>query len=140
MKKGFTLVELLGVLVIMSIIAVIVLPIVGKNVKKGKEEAYQAQLISIINSTKNYTTDYPSALPTSGSTSITMSVLKSNGYLDSTVKNPKTSAAFADTDYVRITLTTTTSGGTCSTTEPCTSYCYCVVVSGNTDNCTKRCS
>lgn len=47
MKKGFTLVELLGVIVILGIIGVIAYPIVNGTIKESKQDSYNAQ-VSII--------------------------------------------------------------------------------------------
>ena len=37
-KKGFTLVELLGIIVILAVIILLIVPIVDTNLQKNKEE------------------------------------------------------------------------------------------------------
>ena len=41
-KKGFTLVELLAVIIILSLVLVIAVPSVNKYIKQSKEKAYDA--------------------------------------------------------------------------------------------------
>ena len=40
MKKGFTLVELITVLIILAVIGLIVFPTVNSTIKESKEKAY----------------------------------------------------------------------------------------------------
>ena len=54
MKKGFTLVELLGVIVVLGIIATITVPLVQRTILENTEEAYQDQIISFERAAKNY--------------------------------------------------------------------------------------
>ena len=53
MKKAFTLVELVGAIVILGIIAIIAIPLVDKTLKENKERAYLTQIESIKESTKD---------------------------------------------------------------------------------------
>ena len=43
-KKGFTLVELLAVIIILSLVLVIAVPSVNKYIKQSKEKAYKVQM------------------------------------------------------------------------------------------------
>ena len=52
-KKGFTLVELLGVLVVLGLISVIIVPKVIDSITTSKEAAYQTQVETIENAAKN---------------------------------------------------------------------------------------
>lgn len=56
-KQGFTLIELMGVISILAILAIIAIPIVEKNVKKGKEEADKIQIQNIKLAAKNWVSD-----------------------------------------------------------------------------------
>ena len=53
-KKGFTLVELLGVLVVLGLISVIIVPKVIDSITTSKEAAYQTQVEIIENAAKKY--------------------------------------------------------------------------------------
>ncbi len=58
MKKGFTLVELLAVIILIGVIALISYPIIGNLINDGKQKAYEKQIselerVSYIWITKN---------------------------------------------------------------------------------------
>ncbi len=57
--KGFTLIELMGVITILAILSVITVVGVDKLLLNGKEDLYKNQIDIIELSTKNYLTDYP---------------------------------------------------------------------------------
>ena len=48
MKKGFTLVEILGVIVVLGIIGLIAFPIVNSTIKETKQKSYDAQIKMIV--------------------------------------------------------------------------------------------
>lgn len=54
MKKGFTLIEVLGVIVLISLIAVILVPIVSDTLKQGKERVIENSIINYISSVETY--------------------------------------------------------------------------------------
>ena len=56
-KKGFTLVELLGVITVLGITALLIIPSVEKIIKKNKEKALENNKKAIITATKNWITD-----------------------------------------------------------------------------------
>jgi type IV pilus assembly protein PilA len=57
MKKGFTLVELLAVIIIISIISLIVFPVVTKQITQSKENLYDVQVQTIIKAAKEKALD-----------------------------------------------------------------------------------
>lgn len=84
-KKGFTLVELLAVLVVLAIIAVICYPIVTKIIANQKDKLSNEQKNSIIHAAKNYV----ASQAISDDTCLSVSTLQSSGYLESgSIKNP----------------------------------------------------
>lgn len=101
-KKAFTLAELLGVIVILGIIGLVAITIVDNSMKKGRYETCIAQETNLIEATKNLLTDRPGLLPNSGSTSIKVSKLKSDGYIDDKLENPMTNKPYDDNDSVTI--------------------------------------
>ena len=54
MKKGFTLVELLAVIVILSIIGLISVPIITSNIEKSRKSAYRSSVQNAIAAAKEY--------------------------------------------------------------------------------------
>lgn len=92
-KKGFTLIELMAVLIILSIILVITVPKIMKYVSDSKEKAYQTQVQTIENAAKTFAINGNILLPDEGETVyITVQDLISTGTLNSKeIINPKTS-------------------------------------------------
>jgi len=62
-KKGFTLIELIAVIVILSLIALIVFPAVNSVIKDSKEKAYKEQISSIIKAAKQFSYENAEVLP-----------------------------------------------------------------------------
>lgn len=86
MKKGFTLVELLGVIIILGIIGAIAIPIVQNSIKESGVNACKMQVESFIKAAKNYTSQNPYKTYNS----VTLSKLQEEGFLKSgEIKNPK---------------------------------------------------
>lgn len=95
-KKGFTLVELLAVIIILAVILTIILPSVSKTLKKSKNTIYDIQVNDILKSTYDYSLKNIKLLPESGKTYITLNELKRSGFIENDLKNPKTNEAFSN--------------------------------------------
>ena len=104
-KKGFTLVELLAVLVILSIITLLVYPIFTSIIKDSKKEIEKTNVNEILNSAYNWTLDNPSVLPENVDDNITVNIetLKKQGYLRKDAIDISTGEEVDDTCIVRIT-------------------------------------
>ena len=90
-NKGFTLVELLAVIVLLGLIALIAAPAITGIIKQSKDSLSDSQKQSIEMSAKNWATDNMSKLPADGGCIIvSLSTLKSGGYADLEIKDPKT--------------------------------------------------
>lgn len=89
-KQGFTLVELLAVIVIVAIIMVIATPSTFKIIKKSKNDAYQSQKQLIVDAAKKYVmTSMKDISWVNDTAEITLSALQLKGLLPNPLKNPK---------------------------------------------------
>ncbi len=62
-KRGFTLVELLTVIVLLSVIALLIVPVVENFVSGSRENAYDIEVENIIAATKAWEADNPEKIP-----------------------------------------------------------------------------
>lgn len=90
-RKAFTLIELMGVLVIIGILTVILIPVINNTIKNNKEELYNKQLDLITLSAKNLASDNPYILPEEDGEEIyiTLGQLRAMGYAEEIIINPK---------------------------------------------------
>lgn len=97
-KNGFTLVEWLAVIAILSIISLIAVPSINKSISSSRDKAYNAQVNNLKVGAKEWGTDNIYSLPASGATvTVNLKTLKQGGYADSNIKNPKTNKKMSDT-------------------------------------------
>ena len=89
MKKAFTLVELLGVIIILGVLALITYPIIYKTIKNSKEEALKQTIKNIEDAAYNYSVEYDIGYKTYYR-SLQLSDLVSNGFLKGKIINPIT--------------------------------------------------
>ncbi len=94
-KKGFTLVELLAVIILLGLLTFVVYPSVIGLIKEAKEKSYQQQLSNLKESAIRYVSDHINVLDeieTNGSYKISINELIANGYVrktkDGKVYNP----------------------------------------------------
>lgn len=90
-QKGFTLIEILAVIVILGIVVALFAPKVNSIIKNASKELEKEQINQIINATKKYAVNNTNILPISGTTQITIQELINKGIIDNEkVINPKT--------------------------------------------------
>lgn len=82
MKKGFTLAEMLGVIIILALIALIVFPTVASLIKQSKEDTYKEQVDYILNASNNWITANSVSLSQTGTNCLSLTDLKNSGYID----------------------------------------------------------
>ncbi len=91
MKKGYTLIEVMAVLIILALISVIVTPKITKLVNKGKEDAYKVQLEQIKKAAQNWAYKNAELLPDDEQTiTLTLGQLKRSKYIGYNISNPIT--------------------------------------------------
>lgn len=105
MKKGFTLAELIGVIVVLALISLVTIPAVSKTLKQNKESLCESQLNNILSAAKAWGADHVFELPSdSGETkTITLGDLINGGYIEGDIENPVTKDIFAEGSEITIT-------------------------------------
>jgi|GEM_PF-887541 len=103
-KKGFTLVEILGVITIISVLALIAIPTIDNIVTKNREKLYDAQIKTIEDGLKTWADANAISLPEDGDDALLLSlgVLKLAGFVDEDIKNPNTNLCFSNDMMVSI--------------------------------------
>ena len=92
MKKGFTLVELLAVIVIIGVVTLIAVPAITKNISSSKERLYKVQVQDIELAAKKWATDSYESLDKEylNSSYVSIAMLQELGYLSKEkIYNPK---------------------------------------------------
>lgn len=99
-NKGFTLLELLGVIVVLAVIAVIVYPSIEKNLKDTREDLYNTQIQMIENSLEQWALVNRDELPTGDGeyVTVTLKQLVDEGFVDADVENPLTGKPFKESE------------------------------------------
>jgi prepilin-type N-terminal cleavage/methylation domain-containing protein len=98
MKKGFTLVELLGVIIILAIIATIIVPVATSLINKSTNQLNTIQLGNIKSGAVNWATDNIDKVPGSSSgynaVEVTLATLIKGGYISSDIKDITTKNSY----------------------------------------------
>lgn len=93
-NKGFTLVEVLAVIVILGLLVAIINPTVKKLISDSESELEKEQVNTIINATKKYIVDNTDLLPEENATQPTMidtdTLIEEGVIANETIINPKT--------------------------------------------------
>lgn len=104
-KKGFTLAELLAVIIVLGLLSLIVIPNVITAIKTSKDTIYKAQINSIIEGAKMWASDNASSMPENDETiKLTLYQLKIGAYVDLSIKNPTIEGANYFNDDMEISI------------------------------------
>jgi len=93
MKRGFSLIELLSVVVILSVVSLLVFPNVVEIITQSKQNLYTVQVSDIELESKNWALENPDKLDKYhlNATYLSLSTLKKEGFLEvDTLENPLT--------------------------------------------------
>jgi len=102
-KKGFTLVELLAVIIILALLVVLASTSVTKLVGDSKNDLYNSQIELIKSAAQIWGADNLDKLPEVGKCSyLTLENLKGYGLIDPEINNPKTNQKFSDDMNIKI--------------------------------------
>jgi len=103
-KKGFTLVEMIGVVIILSLIILIITPTISESLKGSRNRAYQVQIDEIESAARSWSIYNSDNLPEKDEEIIiTLLQLKLGGFLSLDLKNPKNGELFPDDMQIKIT-------------------------------------
>ena len=103
-KKAFTLVELIGVLVILSVLTLVAVPGVLKIIKNSKQKAYDTNITMIKTAMQDWKNNNSNMLPSVGEKIyLTISQLKHEGNLTHELINPLTEKSFPNDMLLTIT-------------------------------------
>ena len=86
-KRAFTLIELLGVLIILAIIALITIPIIDKSLESSRQAAYDRAVDNIVNAARNYSVSNDLGYSTTR-LPLFVSELQDEGFLTLDIKSP----------------------------------------------------
>ncbi len=120
LRNGFTLAELLGVIIVLSILGLVAVTTIDNNIKKSRYDSCLVQETNLIEGAKMMMVDYPNLLPTSSASPVTVTVrqlqdggmvngqIVDKGYIDDNLVNPMTEKPYVDsTSGVSVQITTT---------------------------------
>lgn len=105
--KGFTLIELTAVVVLISLIAMLAMIPINKLIKDSREKLYKRQIEQIILASSNWVVDNPNSLPPyieDSSVKLTIEQLLSEGFLEEDVIDSRNKREIKKCSYVEITL------------------------------------
>lgn len=102
-KKGFTLVELLAVIILLAIIFVLTFPAVEKVIFQGRDVVSNSQINTILDAAYDLSLQNVELLPDSGKTTfITLADLKKAGLIESDITDPETKKLYSDSLVISI--------------------------------------
>ncbi len=107
-NRGFTLIELIGVIVILSLLTLIIVPNVVTNLREGISDSKEYQNESVILGAKNWASDHKDELPEAGEDplQVQLSRLQDEGYSSSDIKDLE-SGDTIDPNSVCVVISTT---------------------------------
>ena len=138
LRNGFTLAELLGVIVVLSILGLVAVTAIDNSLKSSRYDSCLVQEKNLTEGAKMVMIDYPNLLPTSSSSSVTIpvSVLQNggtingqvidSGYIEKDLINPMTDKSYVSSSSGVSVRVTTTNG---------TNFDYTVVYGNNDESC-----
>lgn len=104
MKKGFTLVELIATLVVLSLVALIVIPNISKTLKEIKSGLNETQRAAIVEAAQDWANNNISSLPSKNNEIkyLYLKTLKEEGYLSEDVYKNTEGDKYSDNIFVTI--------------------------------------
>ncbi len=96
-SKGFTLVELLGVIFILALLGLLIVPVVSNILTEKKHDLYNVQIKNIEDGARSYVAEhiFEIEIPIDTSKGITLGTLQQLGYVKNDIVNPLTRQNFS---------------------------------------------
>lgn len=101
-KNGFTLVELIATLIILSLVSLIVVPNITSNLKKMKSGISDIQKAAIIDAAKYWASDNPDLLPSTNDSVKYVFLSDLKNYIDDKIYKNSNEEQFSDNIFVAI--------------------------------------
>ena len=103
-KRGFTLMELLAVIALLTLMGLIVIPIVENSINSGKDDLYITQIDSVKASLKKYAIEEvnPRIRNSYDDDYLSLYLLKIAGFVSLDIKDPRTEKLLPDDMLLRI--------------------------------------
>lgn len=104
MKKGFTLIELITIIVLLGLLSILLVPNINKIINSSEEKGYNIQIKTIKDAAENFIIDYSEIIPSNlNSFTIELKLLKDLAFVDYNIKNPITQKYFSDDTLITLT-------------------------------------
>lgn len=102
-NKAFTLVELLGVIVLLGILSIVIIPKIGDSLENSKKTALLTQEEQIKKAAYDFLIEHTELLDESDTITLKLGTLKQGGYLPIKLINPKTRKPLSNESTITIT-------------------------------------
>lgn len=101
-KKGFTLIEIMAVVIILALIAIVAFPAIESNIRYSREKAYQVQLTQICKGALNW--GYNNVKNLNDNNTISLGTLQKEGYVEYDIVNPKNGEYLSENVMIELKL------------------------------------
>ena len=105
MKNAFTLIELVGVIAMLSVIALVAVPAINNSLSKSRNNLSEVQKNQIIKGGKDYLSEHINKLPSNNEDCIKLPLtgLRDAGYINEDTINPEDDKEYSENYYVKVT-------------------------------------
>ena len=101
--KGFTIIELLAIIIIIGLIVLLITPAVNNLIENSENKSYNFQIKSIEDAAINFSIEYGNSITDLDSFTIDLKLLKDLAFIDFDIRNPKTNNYFSDDTLITLT-------------------------------------
>ncbi len=102
-SKGFTIIELLAIIIIIGLIVLLITPAVNNLIENSENKSYNFQIKSIEDAAINFSIEYGNSINDLDSFTIDLKLLKDLAFIDFDIRNPKTNKYFSDDTLITLT-------------------------------------